>query len=76
MLDDILGAVPVDKLIGEARAAEAYRYPTTTSNLSLPNFFSSVQDHNNVPPTRGLDEIIAELLNSSTTTIENKHLCC
>jgi len=28
MLDDILGAVPVDKLIGEARAAEAYREHT------------------------------------------------
>jgi regulator of protease activity HflC (stomatin/prohibitin superfamily) len=24
-LDDILGAVPVDKLIGERRAAESYR---------------------------------------------------
>ena len=72
MLDDILGSVPVDKLIGEARAAESYRYPMTTSNLSLPNFFSSVQDHTNVPPTRGLDEIIAELLNSSNVTMEIK----
>ena len=75
-LDDILGTVPVDKLIGETRAAESYRYPMTTSNLFLPIFFSSVQDHNNAPPTRGLDEMIAEFLNSSTVTIEIKQFCC
>jgi len=48
----------------------------TISNLFLPIFISSVQDHTKTPPTRGWDEIIAECLNSSTSTIEIELLCC
>jgi hypothetical protein len=48
----------------------------TISNLFLPIFICSGQDHMKTPPTRGWDEIIVEFLNASTSTIEIEQLCC